>query len=74
MGDFNAHISEHCSTGVSHKFGRELMSFCIKENLCLSDILYCNVDDMYTFHSDAHDTDLWLDHILCTQTAHNIFL
>ena len=67
IGDFNAHVSED----RSHLFGNELHNFCANENYILSDIKFCD-SGSYTYYSEAHHTTSWLDHVMCSQTAHTL--
>ena len=65
-GDFNANIS--CN---KHLFGKELVRFCEESGLILSDQLILGASSgSYTYCSDAHHIDAWLDHIVSTTTAH----
>ena len=62
IGDFNADLSK------DHLFGSELKSFCSDMNLIISDKEH--LGDSYTFLSSAHDSVSWLDHVVCTNSAH----
>jgi len=66
MGDFNSDPLDE-----RHKFGRELKNFCQAEYLVLSDVMMCP-RSTYTYLSEAHNSASWLDHIVCTQSAHNL--
>ena len=63
MGDFNADFK--C------RFGEELMSFTADNALQISDgILRGLMSDLFTYISEAHVTESWLDHVVYTGTAH----
>jgi hypothetical protein len=64
IGDFNADISK------AHSFGNELLSFCRDVGLTISDSVY--LQNCYTFVSSAHHTTSWLDHVVCTTSAHKL--
>ncbi len=68
IGDFNAHLGDNSS---HHLFGKNLMSFCKKENLIISDRLSL-ADDSFTFVSDAHGVVSWIDHVVTTLSGHAI--
>jgi exonuclease III len=70
LGDYNANICKP-ETERSHTFGIELKEFCLNEGLVLSDVLFCD-DNSYTFYSEAHHSVSWLDHIVCSASAHNL--
>lgn len=62
IGDFNAHPSK--------TFGLELKRFCEDLMWECADINILGGDsDTYTFISDAHGTQSWLDHCLTTEAA-----
>ena len=63
MGDFNA--------AFKCRFGEELMYFTADNALQISDgILRGYRSDFFTYISEAHDNISWLDHVVCTGTAH----
>ena len=64
IGDFNANISSS-----SHRFGRELVSYCHSENLVISDKEFAP-PDTFIYISEAHSTVGWLDHAVCTANMH----
>ena len=64
LGDFNADV---CN---GQSFGKELSLFCHEEDLIISDIRHLSSADNYTYMSEAHQTTSWLDHIICTYSAH----
>jgi hypothetical protein len=47
-----------------------LISFCKDVNLVLSD--KDHLVDCYTYLSTAHNTVSWLDHVVCTNSAHTL--
>lgn len=62
LGDFNAN--------PNGRFGKELLSFCVENNLLCADIELLGIDSgEYTYISDAHHTKSWLDHCVVTQAA-----
>lgn len=61
-GDFNADITR------DHVFGRKLEKFCDDNGLIISDTVL--LKDSFTFVSSAHQSMSWLDHIICTKSAH----
>ena len=65
IGDFNADTM----AGKQRKFGKELMNCCHGEELILSDVKKCP-NTTYTYVSEAHNTVSWLDHVMCTHSAH----
>ena len=67
LGDYNANLK-----GSASRFGKELQAFCRDANLIISDVVYNTDRDRFTFYSEAHNTCHWLDHIVATQSAHNI--
>ncbi len=63
MGDFNADFK--C------RFGKELMYFTADNALQISDgILRGYRSGVFTYISEAHGTASFLDHVVCTGTAH----
>lgn len=72
LGDFNADTSGIFHDDIKHRFGNELTKFCIQESLTISDTLLCNMNNTYTFYSEAHKTTSWLDHIVTTPMAHEL--
>ena len=64
LGDFNADIFK------AHLFGQELKQFCLDQQLILSDTLYLEPSTTYTYMSQQ--TRSWLDHMLCTSSAHSL--
>ena len=71
IGDFNADIKHENDTNVKHNFGKELLAFCQTEGLLISDKLCCS-RDTYTYFSESHGTTAWLDHVVCTRSAHDL--
>jgi len=61
LGDFNA--------GPSNSFGPILFDYCEENDFILSDIKLITSDN-FTFISDAHGTNSWLDHCMCTNESH----
>ena len=49
----------------------ELIKFCNEENLVISDRV-CLPTNTYTYYSEAHNSSSWLDHVLCTNSAHSL--
>jgi hypothetical protein len=66
IGDFNADIVKK-----HNLFGKELVKFCQEEGFIISDNI-CLPEETYTFHSEAHGSKSWLDHIICTNSAHSL--
>jgi len=66
IGDFNANICNE-----NHRFGNELIDFCSRDNILLSDKLLAPADT-FTFISEAHDTTSWIDHMVSTVNMHDI--
>ena len=62
LGDFNA--------GKSNKNGQILSDFCVKNNMILSGKKFLP-DNSFTYISDAHFTCTWIDHCICSSSAHN---
>ena len=63
MGDFNADFN--C------RFWEELMYFAADNTIQISDGILCGYrSDCLTYISVAHGTVTWLDHVVCTGTAH----
>ena len=60
LGDFNA------DTVKATEFGNELASFCDEARLLIADALYLPPQSK-THVNDGHDTESWLDHIICTK-------
>ena len=67
MGDFNSDVHKD-----HHLFGAELKSFCNDVNIVISDTEWLH--DCYTFLSSAHNTVSWLDHVICTNSAHHLLI
>lgn len=62
LGDFNAHPTT--------RFGRELLKFCADHFLHCADIELLGIDsETFTFVSEAHGSQRWLDHCLTTNEA-----
>ena len=72
MGDFNADLRCKNGNATSHKFGRELVSFCKAENLYISDLNFLNNSNTFTFTSSSNGTISWLDHIITTANSHRL--
>ena len=70
MGDFNADIVKRRNSGLPHRFGELLSQFCIEQNLIVSDVTMLPGCDSYTYISEAHQSTSWLDHLICTESAH----
>ena len=66
IGDFNANLARG-----NHRFGNELTKFCNEENLIMSDKVL-GKSDYFTFVSAAHDSFVWLDHIISNHSLHAI--
>ena len=67
-GDFNANIND-----TSSRFGQQLLEFCEDSSLVMSDKEFLGVNPSnYTYTSDAHGTNAWIDHILASVSAHDI--
>ena len=67
LGDFNANYR----LGFHSSSGKELEHLCTEENLIISDIEFCD-NTSFTFYSAAHNTVSWLDHLVCTKSAHRL--
>ena len=65
IGDFNADICNR----TKHRFGEDLYTFIEEEGLVASDLHFLPTKT-YTCYSEAHGSTSWLDHIVCTQSAH----
>jgi exonuclease III len=65
IGDFNA------CTQRSSLFAGELRAVCEDNNLVLSDLCMLS-SDTFTFLSECHHSTSWLDHCVCTPTAHQL--
>ena len=63
IGDYNSDFVK------DHAFGKELLSFCTEAGLTISDKM--DLDSCYTFVSSSYLTTSWLDHVVCTTSAHN---
>lgn len=62
LGDFNAHPKE--------LFCDEMLSFCSEQKWCCIDISILGLEsDTYTFTSESHGSDRWLDHCICSKAA-----
>lgn len=62
LGDFNANYNK--------RFGKELVNFCIEQNVRCFDWEYLGVDsDTYTYQSDIDGSRSWLDHCLVSEAA-----
>jgi exonuclease III len=62
LGDFNAHPNE--------LFCRELLQFCVSQDWYCIDLDMLGTDsETYTFTSDAHGCNRWLDHCIVTEAA-----
>ncbi len=66
MGDFNADLKPRDDGKITHLFGRKLLEYCNKENLCISDLIRNSSDSTYTFFSASQGSTSWLDHCICT--------
>jgi hypothetical protein len=64
IGDFNADLNK------DHRFGNELSQFCHDMDLTISDKVH--LQDCYTFVSCAHNSTAWLDHVICSASAHSL--
>ncbi len=71
LGDFNGHCSS-VTFPTTHRFGGELLQFCIDESYLMSDVELHSGDDLCTYYSEAHGTFSRLDHILSTVSAHSL--
>lgn len=70
IGDFNADIK--MSHGIiKQSFGKLLTQFCEDENLVIADQCFLS-SDTFTFYSNAHDSESWLDHIVTTKSGYNL--
>ena len=65
FGDFNADIERQTS------FGKELDSFCQESDLIVADPVFLGRGSV-THVNDAHGTESWLDHIVCTKGAYGL--
>ena len=65
MGDFNANLSR------SSRFGDELVSYCERYSLHISDNIILP-SDTFTHVSMAHGSTSWLDHCVTTVSGHDI--
>ena len=73
MGDFNADISVDNSGIFKQRFGKELTQFCQEEQLIISDKVHLDgINGVYTYLSDSHNSTSWLDHLVCTTSAHKL--
>lgn len=62
LGDFNANYNK--------RFGKELVNFCIEQNVRCFDWEYLGVDsDTCTYQSDIDGSRSWLDHCLVSEAA-----
>ena len=59
VGDFNSDILR------SSVFGRELTKFFEENDYIIGARRYLP-ENSFTFHSDAHDSVSWLDHVICS--------
>ena len=66
IGDYNADPNK------VHLFGKELADFCRDKNLVLSDIFHLR--NGATYYSSAQNSSSWLDHAVCTISAHQLIL
>ena len=71
IGDFNANTRLNNGI-VEHKFGSELISFTHDESLIISDLLYLDRSDTFTFLSTGQGAVSWLDHVVTTITGHSL--
>lgn len=60
LGDFNAHPNE--------LFYNEMLDFCIEQDWLCIDVNMCPTTT-FTYHSDIHGCDRWLDHCIVTESA-----
>ena len=66
VGDWNANIH----VGQRSLFRQPMLDFCANNNLSIVDNETCP-DDSYTYVSEAHGSNTWLDHIVCTLDIRN---
>ena len=64
IGDFNSDLLG------SSMFGRELCKFCDEKCYTIGDQKHLP-ENMFTCHSDAHDSVSWLDHAICSTAMFN---
>jgi len=55
----------------NNNFGQMLSHFCLEHELKISDKIMLPTDS-FTYVSDTHGTCSWLDHLLSSQSAHDI--
>ena len=70
LGDFNADVNNL----LNHIFGRELYNYCNDEGLIISDYSMLPHKTTYTCYSEAHQITSWIDHLVCTQSAHMVIV
>ena len=72
MGDFNADLKCSVNGNYTHSFGKKLVEYCSKENLCISDYLSLSSCNTFTYYSASQNTTSWLDHVVNTKSMHNL--
>ena len=65
LGDWNASVHKNSS------FGNELKAFCSDHTYVLSDVIFLDDGNHFTFFSDSHATTSWIDHCVSTIQGHN---
>ena len=68
VGDFNADVVNVCN----HKFGKEMIEFCINEFYIISDLSVCD-RSTYKYYCNSGRMTSWLDHVLSTGSANSLF-
>jgi hypothetical protein len=72
-GDMNANLQCTGDENQNNLFGKELLEYCDRENLCLSDYtLLPRNSDIFTFVNAANGAVSWLDHVITTKDAHSL--
>ena len=64
-GEFNADIVRQTS------FRKELASFCSESELIIADSAFL-YREFVSHVNDAHETESWLDHVMCTKGAYGL--
>jgi len=72
MGDFNANLKLSENGEISQLFGKKLMEYCDREQLCISDYTRNTSLNPYTFISASQGSTSWLDHCICTYSMNDL--
>ncbi len=72
IGDFNADMKTDERGDINQVFGELLKQHCTAEKLLITDHLYLQNQNPYTFYSASHGSTSWLDHVVCTATMHEL--